>query len=180
MMTWMTRMSFFDTAADLEVDLLATSYYDSVGLFDFLVYQEGDLAENHPAVRMWQGYHVALGMYAAATASTLVVHGISVGLETMKMAGAVEEMRREEEQPFVLPPWIKDTDVLRSHRSNIVRRWPEYADVWPGTPERMPYLWPFVDDEGGYSLMVSKHDKQALADGDRALPKTIAKKVANL
>jgi hypothetical protein len=180
MMTWMTRMSFFDTAQDLDVDLLSTGYRDAVQLFNALLFEQDEISENHPVLRMWQGYHVALASYAISLSASLVVHGISHGTEALRLARTIEDMRREEDHPFVLPPWLEDTDVLRSHRSNIVRRWPEYADVWPKTPELLPYLYPFVEDEGGYALMVSKHDKELIAQGERKLPKAIAQKVANL
>jgi hypothetical protein len=80
----------------------------------------------------------------------------------------------------VMPPWLADTDVLLSHRSNLVRRWPGYAAVFPRTPANLPYLFPFVDDEGGYTLNVSKAEQQMLRTGARTLPKSIQKKVVNL
>jgi len=178
---WMTRMSLFDTAADLEVDLLATAHEDSVRLFNALVYQnDEELTDSHPLVRMWQGYHVAVGAYNAALAATMAQHRISFGTRALKVAGVVRQMRGDAPDPFVMPPWVEDADVLRSHRSNIVRRWPEYDGVWPKTPERMPYLWPFVDGEGGYELYLSKYDKEQLAAGERALPDSIKKRIVNL
>lgn len=179
-MLWLTRMSIFDTFDDMEADLLATQRADAWALFTTMVYDSGQVAETHPVYRGWLGYHAALAAYGAAADVALAARHIGRGGLAGHFAGAVEQLRQSGPDPVVMPPWFEDTDVLRSHRSNIIRRWPEYADVWPGTPERMPYLFPFVDDEGGYTLNVSKAERALLQERDRVLPKSIQKKVANL
>jgi hypothetical protein len=71
------------------------------------------------------------------------------------------------------PPWIRDKWVLRSHRSNLMRKAPHiYGDKYDGTPENMPYLWPVIDHmkPDGYYLRLSKPDMARLATGERVLP----------
>jgi hypothetical protein len=181
-MLYMTRISMLDTMQDLDVNLLVTANRSADRLFRSMVFPDtAEVADTHPVMRMWTGYHVAVAAYATAAEAVMVGHGIHTGSASRLRAGVVRQLRADEDDPFVMPPWHEDTDVLRSHRSNIMRRWPaDYADVWPKTPERMPYLWPFLDDEGGYALFVSKHDKELLAKGERKLPKNIAEKVENL
>ncbi|HEX7304900.1 MAG TPA: cytoplasmic protein, partial [Lentzea sp.] len=42
-----------------------------------------------------------------------------------------------------LPPWIGDEAVHRSHRSSLVRKFPEhYRRFFPDVPDDLPYVWP--------------------------------------
>lgn len=180
MMTWMPNMSLFDSAAALEVDHLAVAFKEAESLFYQLTYGEpveGMGEAPLPLVRMWIGYEAALGAYVAACGATLVGYGVTTGVRAASVAQTVAQLRTAEDPfPLVMPPWLTDTDVLRSHRSNLIRRWPD-SYRWKGTPELMPYLWPIVDDDGGYVLKLSKYDRGLLASGERFLPPSIAGRI---
>lgn len=180
MMTWLTRMSFLETARDLETPLLAQGVKETSELTHALLLGDTNGLENHPLVRMWNGYEVALAGYSAALNLELATRGV---LDTthLRLTQLVRNLRNNEDAPFMPPTWLEDTDILRSHRSNMVRRWPDdYKSTWKGTPELMPYLWPFVDENGSYEIMVSKEDKKLLASGERKLSPAIKKRVFNL
>lgn len=185
MRTWMTRSSFLATAADMDNNLLVHSAIESNRLLHAAVYDEQPAEwrfdfHRLPTLHMWEGFEVALAAYSAALCVELATRGIQVNVH-MEAATTIRELRRWEDGTFVFPSWLKDTDVLRSHRSNMARRWPAlYADAWKGTPENWPYLYPFVSEDGSYQLMLSKQDKELLAKGERTLPKPIQLKVANL
>ncbi len=179
MMTWMPNKSLFDSVGALELDQLAVAAVEAESLFNELVYgepSEGMSAAPLPLVRMWIGYEAALAGYVAACAVTLVGYGVSATHRALRVSQSLGQLRRSEDVPFVLPPWFEDLYVLRSHRSNLMRRWPE-SYAWKGTPERMPYLWPIVDEDGGYVLKLSKYDKGLLASGERVLPRSIAGRI---
>lgn len=180
--TYLTRMSFLDTAADLDLRALAQQYKEGQDLFLDMVYDTTEKVEAaHPVRRMWLGYEVALGIYVNCIGLELTKRGIVRGLGSLATAQPVEELRRDHGAEFDLPPWFEDADVMRSHRSNLVRRHPDdYAGKWQGTPVAMPYLWPVVDDEGDYKLMISKYDKGLIASGERQIPASIKKRVSNL
>lgn len=182
MMTWLTRMSFLDTAEDLETDLLVGQMRDAAELAEAILFQENEeLTMAHPVVRIWAGYEIGLIGYLLSMNLELARRGIGSPVSVFKITGAIQQLRSAgEDTTFVKPAWTEDTDVLRSHRSNMVRRWPQYASVWSKTPELMPYIWPFVDADGSYHLMLSKHDKELLASGERTLPPTIKKRIENL
>jgi hypothetical protein len=41
------------------------------------------------------------------------------------------------------PPWLGNEDFHRSHRSNLLRKYPEhYRQFWPDEPDNLPYFWP--------------------------------------
>jgi hypothetical protein len=45
-----------------------------------------------------------------------------------------------------LPPWLGDASFHHSHRSALVRKDPTtYADLFPGVPDDLPYVWPASD-----------------------------------
>lgn len=185
MMTWMTRMSLFDSAQDLELDQLVVAHKESYALFMELVYGEpdetivvnGEIGAPAPLRFMWEGYEVALAGLSVAYAAQLVALGVNAVQTSLTLAETVKELRRNEDAPFEMPPWIQDIDVLTSHRSNLLRRWPE-SYSWPRTPRLMPYLWPVCDDDGGYVLKLSKYDKGLLASGERALPASILERIS--
>ena len=60
--------------------------------------------------------------------------------------GAPVRGQRELAGAGELPPWLGDDAVHRSHRSALVRKDPAvYADLFPGEPDDLPYVWPSSD-----------------------------------
>jgi hypothetical protein len=182
MMTWMTNVSLFDSAEALALPQLALAQVESFALFNELMYSEPSEERGSapaPLKMMWQGYEVALAAYSVATATILVKHGVTAAGSPLALTQSVRDLRQSGElAELVLPPWFEDTDVLRSHRSNLMRRWPEVYS-WNRTKPDMPYLWPVVDDNGGYELRLSKYDRNLLANGERSLPPTIMERITN-
>ena len=176
MMTWMTRMSFLDTADDLTEAHLAQGIRESELMFEALTIGSAEVPENHPVLQGWIGYERALAAYNVALSIGLAIRGYANPTH-LSIAGKVQ---RSDLPQFELPPWLSDTDILRSHRSNLTRRWPKQYQKLFGVSRRLPYLYPFVDDQGGYRIMVSKHDKELLASGERTLPEEMRARVANL
>jgi hypothetical protein len=174
----MTRRSMLETATDLDVDLANVALVRSRALWETIVFEGVDPA--NPWHRMWDGYETALAAYALAIGSGLAARGVDVFRTTEPLFRSLDDLRREGyDYDFVRPPWMDDLDFIRSHRSNLSRRFPDRFE-WKGTPAKMPYLWPFVDAEGGYGLFLSKHDKTLLSRGERTLPSKIAERIENL
>jgi len=184
MMTWMTRMSFFDSAEDLAMPQLAQTFRESEALFNEMVFGITDEDSDQPVgpapkplIGMWLGYETALAAYAVSCAAILVGHSITMGTRALAIGNTIKELRGNgDPAPFEMPPWVQDVDVLMSHRSNLMRRWPE-AYSFPRNPKDMPYLWPIVDGEGGYVLKLSKYDQELLAKGERSLPKSVMERI---
>ena len=185
MMTWITAKSLFDSAASLDTPQLALAYSEGESMFNELIW--GEPNEPHgpmptPLRNMWSGYEVALAAYVVACGATLVAHGVSTGVRSLAIADTVAQLRAGEESgaPLVLPPWFEDVDIMRSHRSNLMRRWPS-AYSWNRTPNDLPYIWPVIDEgvEGGYKLVLSKHDKDLIARGERSIPKPLRDRISN-
>jgi len=183
MMTWMTNMSLFDSVETLALPQLALAHTESAALLNELVYAEPDDGREEapaPLKFMWQGYETALGAYSVAAAAKLVAHGVTAAHSSLEVAATITALREVvgEDAAFQVPPWVADTDVLRSHRSNLMRRWPDVYD-WKKTPTNLPYLWPVCDEAGGYELRLSKYDKALIAKGERSIPKQMKDRIEN-
>src|SRR5579875_424711 len=93
---------------------------------------------NHPAVRMWRGYEPALLQYGLAICDEWDRRGYP---DTVRAKLAVHE--RESGQPVVPPPWLGDEALHASHRSNLLRKDPDwYGRFGWAEPPDLPYVWP--------------------------------------
>lgn len=188
MQTFMCYHSHPKTMADLDDARLGKQRLETLQILRALR-GEQDGYTNHPAVRMWEGYEPALVLYGLFVCHEWrIVRGfndtvwgdlaryakecgmLDIEPELSKTARAVGVLEGQEVEQ---PPWLRDKWVLRSHRSNLMRKAPHiYAEKYDGTPENMPYLWPVIDHfEGhGYDLRLSKPDLARLETGERILP----------
>jgi hypothetical protein len=95
---------------------------------------------HHPAVKMWAGYESALCRYALAVCQACLDDGWVNGDLTEFF-----EERLAELKPGGDPTWMGSFEFHESHRSNLVRKDPDYyGPKWPGTPDDLPYVWPEV------------------------------------
>lgn len=94
---------------------------------------------NHPATRMWRGYEPALATYGVLTCLNWIGRGYNdTCLE--KIAAYFDVFG-----PFAgeLPPWFGDPAFHLAHRSNLIRKNPDfYRPLWPDVPDDLPYVWP--------------------------------------
>jgi hypothetical protein len=104
---------------------------------------------NHPAALMWQGHEEALGRYGIVCCEVWTDRGYgdtcAATIATDLRAAGVGSIRTQAELAEVgaLPPWLEDEDLLRSHRSALVRKDPEhYRPLFPDVPDDLPYVWP--------------------------------------
>ena len=89
--------------------------------------------KNHPAVRMWKGYELALKYYFNVISEEWVRRGYkhNIGFYFLLV-------------PYVeYPPWFKNEEFHLSHQSNLIRKLPEhYSKYFPNVPNNLPYVWP--------------------------------------
>jgi hypothetical protein len=91
---------------------------------------------NHPAVKMWRGYEPALLEYGVAICDEWDRRGYPDTVRE-KMAA------HHRDGPVVLPPWLGDEALHASHRSNLLRKDPEFYGRYGWTePPDLPYFWP--------------------------------------
>lgn len=97
--------------------------------------------QSHPAIRMWMGYVPALTQYGLAMADEWVRQGgaDSTRAQILEFAPEVQATAGR----LSMPPWFGDTELHRSHQSNLIRKDPEfYGRLFPGVPDNLEYVWP--------------------------------------
>ena len=172
-----TFMCYFDhakTAADLDTARLGKQRVEVVQILKALR-GDTDAYTNHPAVRMWEGYEPALLLYGLVVCYEWRVkrgHNDEVWHQLEEMSPTYWNGQSPlQNERYDAPPWARDKWVIRSHRSNLMRKAPHYyAEKYDGTPENMPYLWPVLVDPGTYYLRLSRPDLERLEKGERILP----------
>lgn len=99
---------------------------------------ESDGWKNHPAVRMWRGHELALCHYAIAICREWRQRGYRDQQLGWFVAHAVSLPCKTPD-----PPWLGDVAIHSSHRSNLLRKDPEWYGSYGWTePPDLPYFWP--------------------------------------
>ncbi len=185
MQTFVPSIGFMRSASQLDDARLGKQRLETLQILDSI--ENGTGYKHHPINDMWRGYEEALVLYGLACLHEWVVvrrHGDSTTSQLKSWMDDLGMSHREVTygksgnvtgvaagQEIVVPPWIGNLWVHRSHRSNLIRKVPHmYGRMFPGTPLDMPYLWPKVDGRGGYQLYLSRADLPRLASGERVLP----------
>ena len=101
---------------------------------------------SHPAVLMWQGYELALLDYQRQVCGVWTARGFKDTCYP-KTLGLVSRWHGGTPPPYVDPPWLGDEAVHRSHRSNLIRKDPEfYGPLFPEVSGDEPYVWPVTKE----------------------------------
>jgi hypothetical protein len=109
---------------------------------------------NHPAVLMWRGRTPALVAYGLAMARIWRERGFADTTEPQigEFAPDVVGMPQAElAAAGLLPSWLGDEELHRSHRSNLIAKdpgfyRPRFAERFGPEPDDLPYVWPAPDD----------------------------------
>lgn len=95
--------------------------------------------KNHPASRMWADNLAGLSAYGVAMCEEWIARGYKD--TTMEKIIALVAP-----DPTDLPTWWGRTDIVESHRSNLVRKDADYyRPIYPDTPDDLPYVWVATD-----------------------------------
>ena len=92
---------------------------------------------NHPATKMWRGYERALCRYTLVICEQWSSRGF-------KDTVAENIIARIDLFPDTgMPPWLGDPAFHASHRSNLLRKDPEfYSQFGWQEPGDLEYVWP--------------------------------------
>ena len=96
---------------------------------------------NHPVTRMWRGYEWQLLKYQQAIVKEWTKRGYkdTCFLKTFTLYFHDRDVIGSNE----MPPWFGDKAFHLAHKSNLIRKDPEYYKQWfPGVPDNLPYIYP--------------------------------------
>jgi hypothetical protein len=97
---------------------------------------------HHPAAKMWRGYLPALVAYGLTVTDAWIARGRADTVRPKLLAFA-PEVDGTPQEALEVPPWLGDDAFHLSHRSNLVRKDPEYYRAFFGDiPDDLPYVWP--------------------------------------
>ena len=177
MQTFVTRFGDGHTSHDLDSPRLGKQRLEALQILKVLT-GESTAWQHHPAVNMWRGYEMALCSYGSVMCLEWFQRGYK---DTLAEEFALRQPKirtgwsldrgagPELECEYRKPPWRWNTNVLISHRSNLIRKMPDrYAAMYPDQKAGLPYLWPIVDfkdPEQDYILKISNSELKRIDSG---------------
>ena len=139
MQTFLPYPTYMKSARALDRQRLGKQRVETLQLLKAL--HEGGGWSNHPAARMWRGYEPALVSYGAMVCIAWRNRGYKDTCLQKILAYDPDELRFDPSTPQ--PPWLGDPDLHASHRSNLLRKYPEwYGSFGWEEPDDLPYVWP--------------------------------------
>ena len=141
MQTFLPYPSFEDSAAALDPARLGKQRVETLQLLRANTVPHYGW-RHHPAAKMWAGRLPALVAYGLAMtdAWTTLGRADSVRAQLLEFAPAVDGVPQSE---IEMPRWLGDAAFHLSHRSNLVRKDPEfYRPRFGDVPDDLPYIWP--------------------------------------
>lgn len=100
---------------------------------------------NHPAVQQWKGYERALMKYTYVVCEEWINRGFNdTVLEKASMLHFNKRVCIPSDFMYAqMPPWLGMKVYHASHRSNLLRKMPEWYSRFEWTePSTLPYVWP--------------------------------------
>jgi hypothetical protein len=105
--------------------------------------------QNHPVVKMWRGRTPALVVYGLEMVRAWRERGHADSTYELiaEFAAEVESATQDDlAAQGLLPTWLGDERIHRSHRSALLRKDPDvYRAVFGDVPDDLPYHWPDGD-----------------------------------
>lgn len=139
MQTFLPYRSFEKTARCLDYRRLGKQRVEA---YQILLVLEGKSTgwKNHPAVLMWKGWIPELRYYM----NCMIAEWIRRGYKNTMKPIPYQSSRR---------PWWLTSKVMRSYRSNLLRKDPAYYGKFKWkVPNNLPYAWPVTKEDRGASL----------------------------
>ena len=140
MQTFLPVRDFEKSAKYLDMKRLGKQRVEAYQLLLLMLDKNKKGWRNHPAFKMWDGYDVALIHYGLAMCNEWVSRGYKDTL-TKKFEDILITLLIDG-NPYY-PPWLGREDFHASHRSNLLRKNPEWYSKfgWVESSD-LPYVWP--------------------------------------
>jgi hypothetical protein len=147
MQTFLPYADFAKTASALDYRRLGKQRVETKQILMALT-GESTGWRNHPATKMWDGYERLLCYYGM----TMSTEWKSRGYVDNLFPYFVSKLEVTEDGDEL--PWFIGNEAFhRSHRSNLLRKAPEYySEIFSDVPDDLPYLWTPEEARADYSL----------------------------
>jgi hypothetical protein len=147
MQTFVPYADFAASAAVLDSKRLNKQLLEGRQIYKILAEdQYGVPWSNHPAVKMWRGFNIALYKYLDAVKDECDTRGIKTDINWE----AIERIHRFDYGHginLVMPPWWGDDRIHESHRNNLFVKDPIFYEQFENANritccDRCNYFWP--------------------------------------
>jgi hypothetical protein len=153
MQTFLPVADFADSARLLDSPRLGKQRVETLQILRAIELPDYGWA-NHPAVLMWRGRTPALVAYGLSMARIWRERGFGDSTEPQigEFAPHVVGVPQAElAEAGLLPSWLGDEALHRSHRSNLIAKdpgfyRPRFTELFGPEPDDLPYVWPEADD----------------------------------
>jgi hypothetical protein len=147
--TFVPWPGFADSAAALDTRRLGKQRVEVIQIVRAILVPGYGWA-NHPATLMWRDHLEALECYLVAICDEWCSRGFgdtcrATVRDDLAAAGVQGGVRSQDELAAagLLPPWLGDEALHRSHRSALLRKdSAHYRPLFPDDPDDLPYVWP--------------------------------------
>lgn len=144
MQTFLPYADFTESARCLDNKRLGKQRLESKQIFYSLLSNNYGW-QNHPAVKMWRGHSWVLLSYLESIVQEWVRRGFNNQMGVMStLIGVPSNINLDVvSQEKRLPSWLGDPAFHSSHRSNLLRKDPQWYGQfgWTESPD-LPYIWP--------------------------------------
>jgi len=147
MQTFVPFSNFEDSAASLDNKRLNKQLLEGRQIYNILASGKRSGAwVNHPAVKMWRNYDMALFEYLAVMKDECIHRKIKTDNNWSAILD-IHEKNWNRGSNVVMPPWWDDERVHESHRNNLYIKDPDhYAEFSTAKRvvccEKCNYFWP--------------------------------------
>ena len=136
MQTFLPYSDFVESAKCLDMKRLGKQRVEVLQLLNSFYRPDYKGWKNHPAREMWRGYEQGLVHYGLAICREWISRGYKDTCYDKINAFNTNAPL------FGLPSWIGREDIHLSHKSNLIRKYPEhYRPLWPDVPDNLEYIW---------------------------------------
>ena len=142
MQTFLPYAGFAASAAVLDRQRLGKQRVENLQIMKALVTGKGWI--NHPATKMWRGHEPALYLYQFAVCKEWTDNRGYKDTCRAKTFGYLFSLIIENEDiNYSMPAWLGDKAFHAAHRSNLLRKNPEWYGQFGWTePDNLEYVWP--------------------------------------
>lgn len=138
MQTFLPVPNFKESAQYLDYKRLGKQRLEVKQLYEAIVTQSGR-TYSHPAAKMWIGYTDALLYYGMAICD----RWSSMDYKDNHWLQFNGWLECDNENKIQLPPWLGSPRFHASHRSNLLRKFPEHYKQFGWLEvDSLPYFWP--------------------------------------
>jgi Pyrimidine dimer DNA glycosylase len=133
MQTFLPYEDFVESLECLDYRRLGKQRVEAMQLLKVINSDDPKIAwRNHPAAKMWRGYSSALTHYM----NLAIEEWLHRGYKNTMTIVPIDNI-------FDFPPWLGNKDFHNSHKSNLLRKQPEYYNKFGwNVPDDLPYVWP--------------------------------------